>query len=80
MQGDLDYWRMDRPSRLPVRYMPPESFVTKRFDEKSDVWSFGVANWEIMRYALMLVCHIIADVFLVTVTRRISRKALPRQT
>ena len=49
MQGDLDYWRMDRPSRLPVRYMPPESFVTKRFDEKSDVWSFGVANWEIMR-------------------------------
>ena len=79
MQGDLDYWRMDKPSRLPVRYMAPETFASKSFDEKSDIWSFGVANWEIMRYALILVYHIIADVAIATVTHRTSRKALTRR-
>ena len=43
-----DFWKMDKPSRIPVRYMAPECFVTKRFNEASDVWSFGVSMWEIM--------------------------------
>ena len=43
-----DHWLMDKSSRLPVRYMAPETVSDKRFSEASDVWSFGVTMWEIM--------------------------------
>ena len=56
-------WRMKAAGKLPVRYMPPESLDDKAwcwpggavssaqvFNEASDVWSFGVAQWEMMTY------------------------------
>ena len=40
-----------RPSTLhrplPVRWHPPESLRLRRFEERSDVWSFGIVCWEI---------------------------------
>ena len=51
MQGDDDFWKMDRSGKLPVRYMAPESFVKKIFTEKTDVWGFGVTIWEMMTYS-----------------------------
>ena len=39
--------------RLPIRWMPTESFYG-RFSEKSDVWSFGVVMWEIYTLAQTL--------------------------
>ena len=48
LQDGQDSYKMERVGRLPVRYMPIESFGTKSFNELSDVWSFGVAMWEMM--------------------------------
>ncbi len=48
---DQNFWRMDRPGRLPVRYMAPECFTLKRFSQDTDVWAFGVAIWETLTYA-----------------------------
>lgn len=47
-----DYYRVQGKSLLPVRWMPPESILYGKFTSESDVWSFGVALWEVYSYGL----------------------------
>eukprot|EP00042_Codosiga_hollandica_P014086 m.32234 g.32234 ORF g.32234 m.32234 type:complete len:1285 (-) comp42262_c0_seq3:186-4040(-) len=48
LPADLDYWKQDVDSLMPVRYMAPEALRLKRYSEETDVWAFGVALWEMM--------------------------------
>ncbi|XP_023670025.1 NT-3 growth factor receptor-like [Paramormyrops kingsleyae] len=45
-----DYYRVGGHTMLPVRWMPPESIMYRKFTTESDVWSFGVILWEIFTY------------------------------
>eukprot|EP00656_Telonema_subtile_P040825 TRINITY_DN4590_c0_g1_i1.p1 TRINITY_DN4590_c0_g1~~TRINITY_DN4590_c0_g1_i1.p1 ORF type:complete len:769 (+),score=134.77 TRINITY_DN4590_c0_g1_i1:130-2436(+) len=38
---------------LPFRHMPPEALQRRRFSEKSDVWAFGVAVWELLTLGML---------------------------
>ncbi|XP_013410590.1 NT-3 growth factor receptor-like [Lingula anatina] len=50
MSRDLystDYYMVGGQAMLPVRWMPPESVLYRKFTIESDVWSFGVVLWEV---------------------------------
>uniref|UniRef100_A0A914XF06 Protein kinase domain-containing protein n=1 Tax=Plectus sambesii TaxID=2011161 RepID=A0A914XF06_9BILA len=42
-----DYYKMDSHTLVPLRWLPPESIVYRKFTVESDMWSFGVLLWEI---------------------------------
>ena len=44
------YYRIRGRAMLPIRWMANECFYG-RFSEKTDIWSFGVAMWEVFTFA-----------------------------
>uniref|UniRef100_A0A3Q4BKB8 non-specific protein-tyrosine kinase n=1 Tax=Mola mola TaxID=94237 RepID=A0A3Q4BKB8_MOLML len=46
---DEEYYKAS-VSRLPIKWMAPESINFRRFTTASDVWMFAVCMWEIMSY------------------------------
>ena len=46
-----DYYKVaGSQALLPVRWLPPESFLYRKFTIESDLWSYGVVLWEIFSY------------------------------
>lgn len=39
---EKEYYKSDRKTELPVKWMAPESLEKSAFNMKTDVWSYGV--------------------------------------
>ncbi|KAL7670374.1 hypothetical protein ACOME3_005308 [Neoechinorhynchus agilis] len=44
--------KQTRKTKIPIRWMAPESIIYNQFTHSSDVWMFGVCVWEIMTCGL----------------------------
>ncbi|KAL1481269.1 hypothetical protein MTO96_034557 [Rhipicephalus appendiculatus] len=56
---EKDYYsEQDRKTKLPVKWMSPESLEAGVYDHKTDVWSYGVLLWELITRGAAPYAHV----------------------
>lgn len=48
--GENKYYETHSQGKWPLKWYPPDATSQGKFDEKSDVWSFGITCWEATSY------------------------------
>lgn len=48
--GENKYYETHSQGKWPLKWYPPDATTSGKFDEKSDVWSYGVTCWEATSY------------------------------
>uniref|UniRef100_A0A4W5R2F3 Protein kinase domain-containing protein n=1 Tax=Hucho hucho TaxID=62062 RepID=A0A4W5R2F3_9TELE len=41
---------LSQGGKIPIRWTAPEAIAFRKFTSASDVWSYGIAMWEVMSY------------------------------
>ena len=62
----------------PLRWMPPESINHKIFSPASDVWSYGILQWEMFNPEKEMPYHTLNDVQMVVKVAKGYRMPIPR--
>ena len=72
-----DYYRKSSKSKVPFKWMAPESILEKVWTTSADVWSFGVLCWEIFSLADSPYGNATPDQIIVMVVHAEGRLARP---
>jgi hypothetical protein len=64
---------------VPVRWMPPEAILRRRWSAKSDVWAFAVTVWEMFTHGLVPYTFIFSDSEHVVAGYRLERPMTPTE-
>ena len=51
-----DYYRLSRSSKVPVKWMPPESLHDGMYSHQSDVVSVVIRNKDVKKLAIYCMC------------------------
>ena len=62
----------------PLRWMPPESIKDKIFSPASDVWSYGILQWEMFNPEKKMPYHNLNDMQMVVKVAEGYRMPIPR--
>ncbi|XP_004343669.2 sek-3 [Capsaspora owczarzaki ATCC 30864] len=55
---ESDYYKKAGVDKVPLRWMAPEALSSRKYSEKTDVWSFGVVCYEVLSVAQLPYGHI----------------------
>uniref|UniRef100_A0AAZ3ST33 receptor protein-tyrosine kinase n=1 Tax=Oncorhynchus tshawytscha TaxID=74940 RepID=A0AAZ3ST33_ONCTS len=50
LEDDAEAAYTTRGGKIPIRWTAPEAIAFRKFTSASDVWSYGIAMWEVMSY------------------------------
>ena len=50
-ETEESFYNVRTGGKIPIRWTAPEAIAYRKFNEASDVWSFGVLMWEVTSYA-----------------------------
>ncbi len=64
-EGEFEY-HIPQGERVPIKWSAPEALIENKYSIKSDVWSFGVLQYEIMSHQVLKMPNSQAELFIKT--------------
>ncbi len=66
LKNNKTEYEIPQGERIPIKWSPPEALLHNKFTIKSDVWAFGILQYEVMNRSPMKMSNIKAEKFITT--------------
>ncbi len=66
LDNDKTEYNIPQGERIPIKWSPPEALLHSKFTTKSDVWAFGILQYEVMNRSSVKMSNTEAERFIET--------------